>query len=38
VYASDESRMLAEYNDYSFRSGHVSDKYEIFFMEEKLKS
>ena len=25
VYASDESRMLAEYHDYTFRLGHVTD-------------
>lgn len=28
VYASDESRMLAEFNDYTFRLGSVDDKYE----------
>jgi His-Xaa-Ser system radical SAM maturase HxsB len=27
VYASDESRMLAEYGDYTFRLGHVSDTF-----------
>ena len=26
VYASDESRMLAEYHDYTFRLGYVTDK------------
>lgn len=32
IYASDESRMLAEYNDYTFRLGHVKDKYtDIFY-------
>ncbi|MEA5006920.1 MAG: His-Xaa-Ser system radical SAM maturase HxsB [Rikenellaceae bacterium] len=31
VYASDESRMLAEHEDYSFRLGHVNDKYEDIF-------
>ena len=28
VYASDESRMLAEYGDHTFRLGRVSDRYE----------
>ena len=28
VYASDESRMLAEFNDYTFRLGHVDEPYE----------
>lgn len=28
VYCSDESRMLAEFNDYTFRLGSVNDKYE----------
>lgn len=37
VYASDESRMLAEYNDYSFRLGHVSDKYENIFYGRKAQ-
>lgn len=36
VYASDESRMLAEYNDYTFKLGHVTDRYESIFMEERL--
>jgi His-Xaa-Ser system radical SAM maturase HxsB len=31
VYASDESRMLAEIHDYSFRLGKVTDKYEDVF-------
>lgn len=31
VYASDESRMLAETGDFSFRLGHVSDAYEDLF-------
>lgn len=31
VYASDESRMLAEVRDYSFRLGKVTDKYEEVF-------
>jgi His-Xaa-Ser system radical SAM maturase HxsB len=37
VYASDESRMLAEVNDYSFRLGHVSDKYEDIFYGKKAQ-
>lgn len=28
VYASDESRMLAEFNDYTFRLGNVNEPYE----------
>jgi His-Xaa-Ser system radical SAM maturase HxsB len=32
VYASDESRMLAETGDTSFRLGHVSDSYEELFL------
>jgi len=35
IYASDESRMLAEYNDFTFRLGHVSDKYEDIFYGRK---
>lgn len=31
VYASDESRMLAEVRDYSFRLGKMTDKYEEVF-------
>lgn len=31
VYASDESRMLAEVRDYSFRLGKVTDRYEDVF-------
>ena len=31
VYASDESRMLAEIHDYSFRLGSVTDNYEDIF-------
>jgi His-Xaa-Ser system radical SAM maturase HxsB len=31
VYASDESRMLAENRDYTFRLGNVNDKYEDIF-------
>lgn len=37
VYASDESRMLAEYNDFTFRLGHVSDKYEDIFYGRKTQ-
>lgn len=37
VYASDESRMLAEYNDFSFRLGHVSDTYENIFYGRKVQ-
>lgn len=37
VYASDESRMLAEYGDYTFRLGHVSDKYEDIFYGKKVQ-
>lgn len=37
VYASDESRMLSEYGDYTFRLGHVSDKYENIFYGEKAQ-
>ncbi len=37
VYASDESRRLAEYHDYTFRLGHVTDKYEnLFYGKKKL--
>ena len=35
VYASDESRMLAEHNDNTFRLGHVNDSYEELFYGEK---
>lgn len=35
VYASDESRMLAEYNDLTFRLGSVFDKYEEIFYGKK---
>jgi His-Xaa-Ser system radical SAM maturase HxsB len=35
VYASDESRMLAEHNDYTFRLGHVEEKYEDIFYGKK---
>ena len=37
VYASDESRMLAEYHDYTFRLGHVTDKYENLFYGKKAQ-
>ncbi|MDR1403538.1 MAG: His-Xaa-Ser system radical SAM maturase HxsB [Tannerellaceae bacterium] len=35
VYASDESRMLAEYNDFTFRLGSVFDRYEDIFYGKK---
>ncbi len=37
VYASDESRMLAEYDDYTFRLGRVSDCYENLFYGRSLQ-
>jgi His-Xaa-Ser repeat-associated upstream radical SAM protein len=37
VYASDESRMLAEYNDFTFQLGNVSDKYENIFYGKKTQ-
>jgi His-Xaa-Ser system radical SAM maturase HxsB len=37
VYATDESRMLAENNDFTFKLGHVSDKYHSLFYGEKAK-
>ena len=37
VYASDESRMLAEHGDYTFRLGHVSDHYDSLFYGEKAQ-
>lgn len=37
VYASDESRMLAEYQDYTFRLGHITDNYENLFYGEKAQ-
>ncbi len=37
VYASDESRMLAENIDYTFRLGHVSHKYEDIFYGKKAQ-
>lgn len=36
VYASDESRMLAEYNDYTFRLGNVNDSYESIVYSPKV--
>lgn len=38
VYASDESRMLAEMNDYSFRLGSVDDLYEDIVYSDKVKN
>jgi len=35
VYASDESRMLAEIGDYTFQLGHYSDHYNQIFYGEK---
>lgn len=37
VYASDESRMLAEIQDYTFRLGNVHDKYEDIVYGEKVR-
>lgn len=37
VYASDESRMLAETGDYTFRLGKISDKYEDLFYGRKAQ-
>lgn len=37
VYATDESRMLAENNDFTFRLGHVNDEYQSLFYGEKAK-
>ena len=37
VYASDESRMLAEVKDYTFRLGHITDKYEDTFYGRKAQ-
>lgn len=37
VYASDESRMLAEAGDYTFRLGSISDTYESLFYGEKAQ-
>jgi radical SAM protein with 4Fe4S-binding SPASM domain len=38
VYASDESRMLAEMGDYTFRMGSVDDDYEQLVYSEKVKN
>lgn len=38
VYASDESRMLAENGDYTFRLGKISDKYEDIVYGEKVRN
>lgn len=38
VYASDESRMLAEINDTTFRLGHISDTYEDIFYGTKAQN
>ncbi len=37
VYASDESRMLAENRDYTFRLGRITDKYEDLFYGKKAQ-
>lgn len=37
VYASDESRMLAEFKDYTFRLGSVDDNYEDIVFGKKAK-
>lgn len=37
VYASDESRMLAEYGDYTFRLGRMDDRYEDLFYGGKVQ-
>lgn len=37
VYASDESRMLAENGDYTFRLGKISEKYEDIVYGEKVR-
>ena len=37
VYASDESRMLAETGDYTFRLGSISDTYESLFYGKKAQ-
>lgn len=37
VYASDESRMLAENKDFTFRLGRISDKYEDLFYGKKAQ-
>lgn len=37
VYATDESRMLAENNDFTFRLGHVKDDYQSIFYGDKAR-
>lgn len=37
VYASDESRMLVEYGDYTFRLGSLKDKYSDLIYSNKVK-
>lgn len=37
VYATDESRMLAENNDFTFQLGHVNDTYQSLFYGKKAK-
>lgn len=37
VYASDESRMLAEHSDYTFRLGSIDDKYEDIFYGKRAQ-
>lgn len=37
VYCSDESRMLAEFNDYTFKLGSVNDRYEDLVFGKKAK-
>ncbi len=37
VYASDESRMLAENGDYRFRLGKITDKYEDLFYGQRIQ-
>lgn len=37
VYATDESRMLAEQGDFTFRLGHVKDNYRSVFYGEKAR-
>lgn len=37
VYCSDESRMLAEFGDYTFRLGNVTDRYEDIVYGHKAK-
>ena len=38
VYASDESRMLAENGDYTFRLGKITDKYEDIVYSKKVRN